>query len=75
VTFVGAFITDQPTGASRSNPLVTGATDNGLVVQNPQKLRAIRMFFFDLDALPPPPDGSDLTDYLGVGPKKIQLIN
>ena len=75
VTFVGAFVTDQPTGASRTNPLVTGATDNGLVIQNPAKLRAIRMFFFDLDALPPPPDGGDLTDYLGVGPKKIQLIN
>ncbi len=38
MTFVPAFITDQPTGASRTAPLVTGATDNGLVIQNPEKL-------------------------------------
>ena len=73
--FVPAFITDQPTGASRTAPLVTGATDNGLVVQNPEKLRAIRMFFFSLAALPPPPDGTDLQDYFGTGPKTITLLN
>jgi hypothetical protein len=75
VTFVPAFITDQPTGASRSNMLVTGATDNGLVIQNPQKLRAIRMFFFSMDALPPPPDGTPLQDYFGTGPKVITMSN
>jgi Flp pilus assembly protein TadG len=73
--FVPAFITDQPTGASRQNPLVTGATDNGLVVENPDKLRAIRVFFFDIDALPPPPDGVDLQDYIGSGRKVVTLIN
>lgn len=75
VRFVPGFITDQPTGASRSNPLVTGSTDNGLVVQNPDKLRAVRIFFFNFAALPPPPDGSDLMDYTGFGKKVITLVN
>lgn len=75
LSFVPAFITDQPTGASRSVPLVTGATDNGLVVENPHKLRAIRVFFFDMDALPPPPDGVPLQDYLGSGKKVVTLVD
>lgn len=73
--FLAGFITDQPTGASRGNPLVTGATDNGLVIENPKKLRAIRIFFFSMKALPPPPDGVDLQDYLGTGKKIITLVN
>jgi hypothetical protein len=72
---VAGFITDQPTGASRTNPLVTGDTDNGLVIENPQKLRAIRIFFFSPDALPPPPDGVQLQDYLGTGKKVVSLVN
>jgi hypothetical protein len=75
ITFVPAFITDQPTGASKQAPLVTGATDNGLVIQNPAKLRAIRMFFFSMAALPPPADGTPLQDYYGVGPKVITMSN
>ncbi len=75
VRFVAGFITDQPTGASRANPLVTGATDNGLVIENPKKLRAIRIFFFNFAALPPPPDGSPLMDYTGSGKKVITLVN
>ncbi len=75
VGFAAGFITDQPTGASRQNPIVTGATDNGLVVENPQKLRAIRMFFFSMAALPDPPDGTKLQDYFGTGPKVITLSN
>ncbi len=75
IDFVPAFITDQPTGASKQYPLVTGATDNGLVVENPQKLRAIRVFFFDMDALPDPPDGADLQDYFGTGPKVVTMVN
>lgn len=75
VRFVAGFITDQPTGASRSNPLVTGDTDNGLVIENPKKLRAIRIFFFNFAALPPPPDGSPLMDYVGSGKKVITLVN
>jgi hypothetical protein len=73
--FVPAFITDQPTGASKQNPLVTGDTDNGLVVEHPKKLRAIRVFFFSMDALPPPPDGVDLQDYIGSGKKVVTLVN
>ncbi len=75
VDFVPAFITDQPTGASRQVPIVTGATDNGLVVEHPQKLRAIRVFFFSFNALPTPPDGTPLQDYLGAGPKIITMVN
>ena len=73
--FVAGFITDQPTGASRQNLLVTGSTDNGLVVENPQKLRAIRVFFFSMDALPPPPDGVALQDYFGSGKKIVTLVD
>ena len=48
----------------------------GLVTQNPHKLRAIRVFFFDMDALPPPPpDGTILQDYFGSGPKIVSMIN
>jgi Flp pilus assembly protein TadG len=75
VGFIPAFITDQPTGASRPSPLVTGATDNGLVVEHPQKLRAIRVFFFSMEALPTPPDGVELQDYFGSGKKVVTLVN
>ena len=73
--FVPAFITDQPTGASRLNPLVASTTDNGLVVEHPNKLRAIRVFFFDMDALPTPPDGVPLQDYIGSGKKIVNLVD
>lgn len=75
IDFVPAFITDQPTGASKQYPLVTGSTDNGLVVENPNKLRAIRVFFFDMDALPTPQDGIPLQDYFGTGPKVVTMVN
>jgi Flp pilus assembly protein TadG len=75
VRFVPAFITDEVTGSSRITPLFSGDTENGFVMQNPNKLRAIRMFFFDIDAMPPPPDGGPLIDYIGAGPKLVALIN
>ena len=67
IDFVPGFICDQPSGASKQAPLPGTQTENGLVTQNPQKLRAIRVFFFDMDALPPPPDGTPLQDYFGIG--------
>ena len=73
--FVPGFICDEVTGASRSNPLESGQTENGLVTQNGKKLRAIRIVFFDFDALPPPPDGGKLVDYIGAGPKIVTLVN
>lgn len=73
--FVPGFITDEATGSSRTTPVFSGDTENGFVMQNPHKLRAIRVFFFDADALPPPPDGGTLTDYTGSGPKVITLVN
>ena len=75
IGLVPAFITDQPTGASRTNPLVSTSTDNGLVVEHPNKLRAIRVFFFDIDALPSPPDGIDRQDYIGSGKKIVTLVD
>jgi len=75
IGFVPGFICDQVTGASRPNPLESGQTENGLVTKNPNKLQAIRIVFFDFEALPPPPDGTPLIDYIGVGPKVVTLIN
>jgi hypothetical protein len=82
VRFVPGFITDQPTGASRTNniqnPDTNGNYDNGLIVTwsgSHPKLGAIQLFFFDIDALPPPPDGGPLIDYIGAGPAKIVLEN
>ena len=74
-TFVPGFICDQPSGASKQTPLEGTQTENGLVTQNPRKLRAIRVFFFDMDALPPPPDGTPLQDYFGSGKKVITMVN
>lgn len=72
--FKAGFVTDEVTGSSRNAPLFAGDTENGFVMQNPHKLRAIRIFFFDPDSLPAPPDGGPLTDYIG-GPKVITLEN
>jgi hypothetical protein len=74
-SFVPGFITDQPSGASRLSPVPGTQTENGLITQNPKKLRAIRVFFFDMDALPDPPDGTKLQDYFGTGHKKVTMIN
>lgn len=75
VRFVPGFITDEVTGSRRNAPIDSGQTENGLVLQHPDKLRAIRVFFFDFDTLPNPPDGTALQDYIGVGKKIITLVN
>lgn len=72
--FVPAFISDEVTGSSKGSPFMSGDTDNGLVVEKKQ-VRAMRVFFFDIDALPPPPDGIDLQDYIGSGKKVVTLID
>jgi hypothetical protein len=74
VRFVPAFITDEVTGSGLNVPVFSGDTESGFVMQNPHKLRAIRLFFFDIDAMPPPPEGGPLIDYIG-GPKVVTLIN
>ena len=74
IGFRPGFITDQPTGATRGNNLTTSETTNGLVMKN-GSLRAIRVIFFDEDALPSSSPGGALIDYLGVGPRIIQMIN
>ena len=35
----------------------------------------MKVVFFDIDALPPPPDDAPTSDYIGAGPKLIRLIN
>ncbi len=74
VDFVPAFITDEVTGSKRQSPVLSGDTDHGFVVHNKQ-VRAMRVFFFDIDALPAPPDGTPLQDYFGAGPKIVTMVN
>ena len=71
--FRPGFITDQPTGATRANMLTTTETENGLVMKN-GSLRAIRVIFFDEDALPSKTGGT-VSDYFGVGPRIIRMID
>lgn len=71
--FRPGFITDQPTGATGGNKLTTNETENGLVMKN-GSLRAIRVIFFDEDALPTK-SGGTITDYFGVGPRIIRMID
>jgi hypothetical protein len=76
--FVAGFIADQPTGATRSNMLENPGNTYGLFLSwkgGKPSLGAIRVIFFPLSTLPPPPDGGPLTDYLGEGPKVITLTN
>lgn len=71
--FAVGFITDQPVIATKLIPF--GTVDNGITVDNPQKLRQIQVFLFSPDALPPPPDGLTAMQYFGAGKKVITLVN
>jgi hypothetical protein len=73
--FVPGFIVDQPSGARKLKPIPGTQTENGLLTESPDELKAIRVFFFDMDALPTPPDGTKLQDYFGVGKKVVTMLN
>lgn len=72
-----AFITDQPTAATKQNMLECNespcATQNGLIFKN-NSIRAIRVIIFDEDALPSQTDGH-VTKYLGSGPRIVRLTD
>jgi Flp pilus assembly protein TadG len=70
--FRPAFITGQQGPETRTSG--GGAAENGVIVAG-QSVSQINVFFFDISALPSPPPGTELTDYMGEGPKGIQMID
>lgn len=70
--FRPGFITGQ-TGAETKTS--GGSADENGVIVSGQRVIQVNVFFFDISALPSPPPGTDLTDYMGEGPKVIQMIN
>lgn len=74
VGFQAAFITDSPTdgpGADGVHGLVFEPYGNG----SKKKLEGVNMFLFSVNALPDPPEGVELIDYLGVGDPVVHLID
>lgn len=69
-----AFITDQTASATKSTP---ATPTNGITVaaNGNGSLQSIQVVFFNASALPPPPDGTGVTDYVGRGPKLLRLVN
>ena len=66
IDFRPAFITDETT--------TTAATsDNGVTIQQ-NDVKTLKVFFFSIWAVPNP-DGGPLIDFLGVGRKKIHLVD
>jgi len=70
--FRPAFITGQQGPETRTSG--GAAAENGVIVVE-QSVAQINVFFFDMSALPAPPPGAELTDYMGEGPKAIQMID
>lgn len=70
--FRPGFITGQQGGESKNARGTVG--QNGITVTG-NAISQVDVFFFDISALPSPPAGTDLTDYMGEGPKAIQLID
>lgn len=73
VGFQAAFITDSPAdgpGADGVHGLVFRPIGGGK-----QKLEGVNMFLFSINALPDPPEGVELIDYLGVGKPIVHLID
>lgn len=74
-----AFITDESLSSTKGNSDATGTTSpcsglcNGLRIEN-NDITQLTVIFFNINALPPNPNG-DLIDYLGDGPKAVQLID
>lgn len=72
IDFRPGFITDEPANTVKGQHL--GTHENGVVI-NQNDVIQVKVFFFSIHALPPPPAGGAVTDYLGVGPKLVQLID
>jgi hypothetical protein len=71
--FAYAFITDETGTASKDNSNATSA--NGLTIQT-QNVRAVRVFFFPIEAVQAgAPNVGPTTKYTGIGPKVPVLVN
>lgn len=68
-----AFITDQPMSATKTSPVTQ---HNGITVKSngQHDLASLQMVFFNKAALPPPPAGTEVTDYTGSGLKVARLV-
>lgn len=71
IDFRPGFITDEGPASTKSSSNATSA--NGLIVQTTQ-VKQVKVVFFNIEALPGSPSGP-VSDYLGVGPKVLRLID
>lgn len=71
-----AFITDESMTATHSTALPP-ASHNGITLSNngQHDIGSVQIIFFSLNALPPPPGGIQLVDYLGTGLKQVVLAD
>jgi len=69
-----AFITDQLASATQSSPVTS---HNGLALSNngQHDISSVQIVFFSRAALPPPPEGGNLFDYVGSGAKQVVLVD
>lgn len=66
-----AFITDEALTSTKGSS--SASSDNGLKVEH-NDITQITVVFFNMNALPPNPGGT-IIDYLGSGPKAVQLVD
>jgi hypothetical protein len=71
IDFRPAFITDQPSSASKGNPQV--GADNGVTVAD-DSIQSLHLVLLSKDALPAANDAPTI-DYLGTGPRVVRLID
>jgi len=75
--FRPGFITDQPKTANATNHSVGSTTSNGIYVEQPAGNRVSRVMvvFFNAEALPADSGGAPVTNWMGFGPKILQLTD
>jgi len=73
VDFRPAFLTDEAVATTSIKGSNSATSDNGIVVESNQ-LKQIKVVFFNAAALPSR-TGGGVTDYFGVGPRIIRLID
>jgi Flp pilus assembly protein TadG len=74
VDFRPAFLTDEIVAASTIRGTHTATMENGLKVET-NKVKQMKVIFFNADALSPDDSGVVVTPYLGVGPRILRLID
>lgn len=78
IEFRPAFLTDQPLTADADNDEMGTSSNNGLILTTSAgntRIGAVKVVFFDVDALPSTYDGAAATPYIGSGPQVIRLTN